>query len=77
MQDIRFAGRRLAKERAFTLAVVALLGIGIALPSAMYTVVNAILFKGLPGDDDGRIVALGTRDELGRPAGVSHLDFED
>ncbi len=39
--------------------------------------VNAILFKGLPGDDDGRIVALGTRDELGRPAGVSLLDFED
>ena len=77
LQDVRFAGRLLIKQRGFTLGVVLVLGIGIALTSAMYTVVNSILFTGLPGDDDGRIVSLGTRDELGRPAGVSLLDFED
>jgi len=77
VQDVRFAGRLLVKQRGFTLGVVLVLGIGMALTSAMYTVVNAILFTGLPGDDDGRIVSLGTRDELGRPAGVSLLDFED
>ena len=77
LQDVRFAGRLLIKQRGFTLGVVLVLGIGIALTSAMYTVVKSILFAGLPGDDDRRIVSLGTRDELGRPAGVSLLDFED
>ena len=77
IQDVRFAGRLLVKQRGFTLGVVLVLGVGIALTSAMYTVANAILFTGLPGDDDGRIVSLGTRDELGRPAGVSLPDFED
>ena len=76
-QDVRFAGRLLVKQRGFTLGVVLVLGAGIALTSAMYTVVNSILFTGLPGDDDGRIVSLGTRDELGRSAGVSLPDFED
>lgn len=77
LQDVRFAGRLLVKQRGFTLGVVLVLGIGMALTAAMYTVANAILFTGLPGDDDGRIVSLGTRDELGRPAGVSLPDFED
>ncbi len=77
LQDVRFAVRLLVKQRGFTVGVVLVLGIGIALTSAMYTVVNSVLFTGLPGDDDGRIVSLGTRDELGRPAGVSLPDFED
>ena len=77
LQDVRFAGRLLVKQRGFTLDAVLVLGIGIALTAAMYTVVNSILFAGLPGDEDGRIVSLGTRDELGRPAGVSLPDFED
>ena len=76
-QDVRFAGRLLVKERGFTFAVVLVLGVGMALTGGMYTVLNAILFGGLPGDGEGRIVSLGTRDELGRPAGVSLLDFED
>ena len=77
LQDVRFAGRLLVRQRGFTLGVVVVLGVGMALTSAMYTVVNSILFTGLPGDDDGRIVSLGTRDEMGRPAGVSLPDFED
>ena len=77
LQDVRFAGRLLVKRRGFTLGVVLVLGIGMALTAAMYTVVNSILFAGLPGDDHRRIVSLGTRDELGRPAGVSLPDFED
>ena len=75
-QDVRFAGRLLLKERGFTLAVVVVLGVGMALTGAMYTVVNAILFAGFPGDDGERIVSLGTRDELGRTAGIPYRDFE-
>ena len=76
-QDVRFAGRLLLRERGFTLAVVVVLGVGMALTGAMYTVVNAIMFGSLPGDDDGRIVSLGTQDAQGRTAGVSLADFED
>ena len=76
-QDVRFAGRLLLRERGFTLAVVVVLGVGMALTGAMYTVVNAILFGSLPGDDGERIVSLGTRDAQGRTAGVSLADFED
>ena len=76
-QDVRLAGRLLLKERGFTLAVVVVLGVGMALTGAMYTVVNAILFGSLPGDDGARIVSLGTRDAQGRTAGVSLADFED
>ncbi len=65
-QDVRFAMRLLLKERGFTLAVVVVLGVGMALTGAMYTVVNAILFGSLPGDDGERIVSLGTRDAQGR-----------
>ncbi len=76
-QDIRFAGRLLLRERGFTLAVVVVLGVGMALTGAMYTVVNALMFGSLPGDDGGRIVSLGTRDARGRTARVSFPDFED
>ena len=43
----------------------------------LYTVVNALMFGSLPGDDGGRIVSLGTRDARGRTARVSFPDFED
>ena len=75
-QDVRFAGRLLVKERGFTLAVVVVLGVGMALTGAMYTVVNAILFAEFPGDDRERLVSLGTRDELGRTPGIPYRDFE-
>ena len=75
-QDVRFAGRLLVKERGFTLAVVVVLGVGMALTGAMYTVVNAILFAEFPGDERERLVSLGTRDELGRTPGIPYRDFE-
>ncbi|MCY4507359.1 MAG: ABC transporter permease [Acidobacteria bacterium] len=76
-QDVRFAGRLLLKERGFTLAVLVVLGVGMALTGAMYTVLNAAMFGSLPGDDGERIVSLGTRDARGRTAGLSVPDFED
>ena len=76
-QDVRFAGRLLLRERGFTLAVVVVLGVGMALTGAVYTVVNALMFGSLPGDDGERIVSLGTRDAQGRAAGVSLPDFAD
>jgi predicted permease len=75
-QDARFAVRLLVKDPWFALVVVVVLGIGIALTNAMFTMLNAALFRGLP-IDDARIVALSTRDALGRESGVSLPDFRD
>jgi putative ABC transport system permease protein len=75
-QDIRHAARMLRRDRWFTVTAVAVLALGIGTTTAMFTMINAALLRGLPVDDD-RIVFLGTRDVHGREAGVSLADFED
>jgi putative ABC transport system permease protein len=77
LQDLRFAGRRLVKDRRFTLAAVAALALGIGATSAVFTLVNAVLLRTLPFDDPERIMMLNTRDAQGRDFGVSEPDFED
>jgi predicted permease len=77
LQDLRFAARRLVKDRWITLAAVAALALGIGANSAMFTIVNAVLLRGLPFDEPDRIMRLDTRDTRNRTFGVSVHDFED
>jgi putative ABC transport system permease protein len=77
LQDLRFAARRLVKDRWLTLAAVAALALGIGANSAMFTIVNAVLLRGLPFDDPDRIMMLDTKDARGRRFGVSVQDYED
>jgi predicted permease len=78
LQDLRFATRRLVKDRWFTLAAVVALALGIGANSAVFTLVNAVLLKGLPFDEPDRIMWLDTREATrGRTFGVSFQDFED
>jgi predicted permease len=77
LQDLRYAARRLVRDRRFTLAAVAALALGIGATSAVFTLVNAVLLRSLPFDDPDRIMMLGTRDAQGREFGVSEPDFED
>src|SRR5688572_21652238 len=76
-QDLRFAARRLIKDRWFTLAAVVALALGIGANSAVFTLVNGVLLRGLPFDEPDRIMWLDTRDTRGRNFGVSLQDFED
>ncbi|HWP72237.1 MAG TPA: ABC transporter permease, partial [Gemmatimonadaceae bacterium] len=48
-QDLRFALRAFAKRPAFTLSAILSLGIGIAASSAVFSIINAALFKPVPG----------------------------
>ena len=77
LQDLRYAARRLVRDRRFTLAAVAALALGIGATSAVFTLVNAVILRSLPFDEPDRIMWLGTRDAKGGEFGVSEPDFED
>jgi predicted permease len=76
-QDIRFAARLLVKDKWVTLAAATALSLGIAANSAVFTLVNAVLIRGLPFDAPEQIVALSSRTTDGRFRGISIPDFED
>jgi predicted permease len=56
--DLKFIIRRLRKAPGFTLTVLLTLAIGIGANTAVFTVVNRVLFKPLPYPDSDRIVSL-------------------
>ena len=77
-QDLRYALRTLWKSPGFTLVTVLTLSLPIGASTALFTLVNAVLFRDLPLQDPHRIVAIGTRDAQGRDQStVSYRDAED
>jgi hypothetical protein len=57
-RDVRFAIRQLRSAPAFALAALLCLGIGIGATTAIYSVVNTILFRPLPFPESDRLVRL-------------------
>ena len=56
LPDIRFAVRQLLKSPGFTVVAVLTLALGIGVNSTMFSVLNALIFKGAPFGDSGRLV---------------------
>jgi len=70
--DVRFSFRSLRNAPGFTAVAIATLAVGIGVNAAVFTVTNAVLFRGFPHvDPDNRILYIGTK------GGVSYPDFED
>src|SRR5262245_65136964 len=70
-QDIRFAARLIAKEPWFTSVVVLVLAFGLGVNTAVFTIVNATLLRGLPFDEPEKIISLSAVDSRGRNQSTS------
>ena len=79
LQDIRYALRTLARARGFTGLAVLCLALGIGVNTAVFSLVNGILFRELPFDDPDRIVSIwATNQRRGIEDGrISYADLQD
>jgi predicted permease len=78
MNNLRYAVRMLVKDRWFTVVALLALGLGIGLNATVFTIVNAVLIRGLPFHDPEQILHLnGRHAATGRRDGVSWLDYQD
>ncbi len=79
-QDLRYAGRMLVKDPWFTFVAVVALALGIGLNTTVFTLVNAVLIRGLPFDGADEIVLLATRNTTGdaeNSSPASWREFEE
>jgi len=58
-QDVRYALRGFRRNAVFTVAVIATLAVGIGATTAVFSVVDRILFRSLPYAHDERLVSVG------------------
>jgi len=61
LQDLRFALRMLAKKPGFTFVAVLTLALGMGATTAVFSVVDRILFRSLPYPHDERLVSFGDK----------------
>ena len=64
LQDVRYALRGFRRNPVFTFTVVATLALGIGATTAVFSVVDRILFRSLPYAQDDRLVSLGLAQSL-------------
>jgi putative ABC transport system permease protein len=57
-QDLRYGARMLLRQRAFTIAAVIALALGIGANTAVFSVVNAVLLRPLPYQNSGRMAMI-------------------
>ena len=77
-RDLRYAFRRLARDRSLVTLTVSTLGLGIGLNVTIFTMVHAIFVRGLPYDDPARIVNVWSSTDLSSQyQRMSLPDFED
>ncbi len=76
-QDLRFAVRQFAKNRAFAVTALVVLSLGIAATSAIFAFVDAALIRPLPYRDPNRLVFVTERTDQIPKANLSFQDYED
>ena len=61
LQDLRFALRLLVKDRWFSVVAITALALGIGVNATVFTLVNAVLIRGLPFPEADRLYVLGVK----------------
>src|SRR5436190_2738653 len=75
--DLRLSLRTLCRDKAFSLAAIAMLALAIGLNVTVFAIMNTMLFSGFPlVQRNDALVYIQERLPSGRPF-VSYLDFED
>lgn len=59
VQDLRYAGRGLRRNPAFSLITILVIAVGIGASTAVFSVVDRLLFRSLPYPDADRLVSVG------------------
>jgi macrolide transport system ATP-binding/permease protein len=62
LRDLRFAVRQLARSKGFTLTAVLTVALAIGANTAIFTLVNAVMFQSLPVSQPGLLYRLGDAD---------------
>src|SRR5262245_24019773 len=75
--DLRYAFRVMSRTRAFAVAVVGVLALGIAANTAIFSIVNAVLLRPLPFEEPERLVRIFTRTPDSRLFELSPGKFYD
>src|SRR5215470_5376218 len=77
LADVRYALRWLRRSPGFALVAIASLAIGIGFNTALFTIVDAVLFRPLPVERPDRLVEIYTMSPDGDYATSSYPDYLD
>jgi predicted permease len=77
IRDLRYALHIIAKDRWYSAVAVVALSLGIGVNATVFTLVNAVLIRGLPYQDSARLYMLSSQRQNGDRTNVSPLDLQD
>lgn len=77
LRDLRYALQLIAKDRWYSVVAIVALALGIGVNATVFTLVNAVLIRGLPYKDSGKLYMLSSQRLQGGRSGVSALDLQD
>jgi putative ABC transport system permease protein len=75
LQDLKYSVRMLVKTPAFTAVAIVALALGIGANSAIFSIVNAVLFRPLPFDEPDRLARVSERWPNGMLEAVPSTDY--
>src|SRR5438874_1042391 len=77
LRDLRYAFHLMIKDRWYSAVAIIALALGIGVNATVFTLVNAILIRGLPYQDSARLYMLGSQNKDGIRWSVSAPDYQD